>query len=219
MLTFGHGRRHPQGQDDPQRRRPPSKRAILNAALKLFVSNGYDATTIRDIAAEARYTNPALFKYFDSKEALGVYLFERAYRELLTKFETDFEKEGPTKAVLLQWMRTYVELLSDDLESVLFVHDHLSLFWPKVASRFGNRTLFGVLRAWLVKGRAEGRIGTAVPLELQIAAVSGFFHQFALMIKLEELDARRKESTIQGGAEILAAMLKPDSAPRRRRKP
>ena len=197
---------------------PPSKRAILNAALKLFVSNGYEATTIREIAAEARYTNPAIFKFFDTKEALGVYLFERAYRELLTKFETDFEKEGATEAVLLQWMRTYVALLSDDLESVLFVHSHLTLFWPKVVERFGNKTLFGILRGWIEKGRYEGRIGTAAPIEVQIAAVSGFFHQFALMIKLEEIDARRKESLIHGGAEVLASILNPN-APRRRRDP
>jgi len=188
---------------------PPSKRAILNAALKLFVSNGYDATTIRDIAAEAKYTNPAIFKFFVSKEALGVYLFERAYRELLTKFEADFKKEGPTEAVLLQWMRTFVALLSEDLESVLFVHNHLTLFWPKVAARFGNKTLFGILRGWIKKGRDAGRIGTMVPIEVQIAAVSGFFHQFALMIKLEEIDARRKESLIQGGAEVLAGILAP----------
>lgn len=198
---------------------PPSKRAILNAALKLFVSNGYDSTTIRDIAAEAEYTNPAIFKFFDTKEALGVYLFERAYRELLTKFEADFEKDGPTEAVLLQWMRTYVALLSDDLESVLFVHDHLTLFWPKVAARFGNKTLFGILRGWIKRGRDEGRIRTSAPIEVQIAAVSGFFHQFALMIRLEEIDVRRKESLIQGGAEVLGAMLAPIASPSRRRKP
>lgn len=198
---------------------PPSKRAILNAALKLFVAKGYDSTTIRDIATEAEYTNPAIFKFFDSKEALGVYIFERAYADLLTKFEADFVKTGPTETVLLQWMRTYVALLSDDLESVLFVHNHLGLFWPKVASRFGNKTLFGILRGWIKTGRDEGRIGTTVPIEVQIAAVSGFFHQFALMIKLEEIDARRKESLILGGAEVLTAMLMPIAAPNRRRKP
>lgn len=198
---------------------PPSKRAVLNAALKLFVANGYDATTIRDIAAEAKYTNPAIFKFFDSKEALGIYLFERAYRELLTKFEDDFEKDGPTEAVLLQWMRTYAALLTDDLESVLFVHNHLTLFWPKVAARFGHKTLFGILRGWIKKGRDEGRIGTAVPIDVQIAAVGGFFHQFALMIKLQEIEAGRKESLIQGGAAVLAAILSPTAAPNRRRKP
>jgi len=196
----------------------PSKRAILRAALELFVSRGYDATTIRDIAAKAKYTNPALFKFFPSKEALGVYLFERAYRELLTKFETDFEKQGPLDSVLSQWMRTYVALLSEDLHAVLFVHNNLTLFWPKIASRFGNKTLFGVLRRWIRKGRDENRIGTSAPIEVQIAAVSGFFHQLAQMIKLEEIDARRQEALIQGGTRVLAAILQPDAAPGRGRK-
>jgi AcrR family transcriptional regulator len=45
---------------------PPSKRAILNAAFKLFVRDGYDATNIREIGKEAGYSNPALFKFFKS---------------------------------------------------------------------------------------------------------------------------------------------------------
>lgn len=198
---------------------PPSKMAILRAALELFVANGYDSTTIRDIAAEAKYTNPAIFKFFDSKEALGIYLFERAYRELLTKFEVDFKKDGPIEDVLTQWMRTYVALLSEDLHAVLFVHNHLTLFWPKVGGQFGDKTLFGILRGWIKKGRDAGRIGNSVPIEVQIAAVSGFFHQFALMIELNEIDARRKDRLIQAGSEVLVAILKPWAAHGRRRKP
>ena len=48
---------------------PPSKRKILQAALHLFVQRSVDGVTVREIAAEAGYTNPALFKYFPTKEA------------------------------------------------------------------------------------------------------------------------------------------------------
>lgn len=198
---------------------PPSKRAILRAALRLFVESGYDSTTIRDIAAQAGYTNPALFKFFDSKEALGVYLFERAYRELLTRFEADFMKDGPIDDVLRQWMRTYVALLAEDRHAVLFVHAHLALFWPKVAARFRDKTLFAVLRGWIMKGRGAGTIDGTAPVEVQLAAVSGFFHQFALMVELKEIDVRRKDALILSGAEVLAAVLKPRPARRLRRSP
>jgi TetR/AcrR family transcriptional regulator, repressor of fatR-cypB operon len=55
----------------------PAKQAILIAALQLFVRDGLRETSIRAIALEAGYSNPALFKHFDSKEALTLYLFER----------------------------------------------------------------------------------------------------------------------------------------------
>jgi AcrR family transcriptional regulator len=61
---------------------PPAKREILRAAIKLFGQHGLAATTIRDIAKESGYTNPALYKHFVSKEALALYLFETSHRRL-----------------------------------------------------------------------------------------------------------------------------------------
>jgi len=56
-----------------------ARAASLCAALRLFVRHGIDATSVRDIAAGSGFTNPAIFKHFDSKEALALCLFERCY--------------------------------------------------------------------------------------------------------------------------------------------
>ena len=56
-----------------------ARAASLCAALRLFVRQGIDATSVRDIAAGSGFTNPAIFKHFDSKEALALCLFERCY--------------------------------------------------------------------------------------------------------------------------------------------
>ena len=62
---------------------PPAKREILVAALALFVRDGLCETSIRDIAKESGFTNPALFKHFRSKDHLARFLFERCYLELV----------------------------------------------------------------------------------------------------------------------------------------
>src|SRR5262252_5911803 len=64
---------------------PPAKREILRAAMTLFSRHGLAGTSIRDIAGESGYTNPALYKHFSSKEELAVYLFEICHRRLWTK--------------------------------------------------------------------------------------------------------------------------------------
>ena len=46
---------------------PPAKRQILRAAMKLFSERGYAATSIRDIAKESGYTNPALSNILRAK--------------------------------------------------------------------------------------------------------------------------------------------------------
>src|SRR5687767_10967275 len=113
---------------------PPSKRAILKAALKLFVRHGYDVTTIRQIADEAGYTNPALFKFFRGKEELGLHLFDTSYRQLVERLQPFFEDDGrPVEDVLAHWVDAFVLVLVDHVDAFLFVHDHLAQFWPRVS--------------------------------------------------------------------------------------
>ena len=57
-------------------RRPPREQvtaSILDAAILLFATRGYEATTMQDVAAKVGMTAPALYYYFDSKQRL---LFE-----------------------------------------------------------------------------------------------------------------------------------------------
>jgi AcrR family transcriptional regulator len=61
-------------EDDPR-----AKREILRAAIKLFSQHGLAATSIRDIAEESGFTNPALYKHFAGKDELALYLFEACH--------------------------------------------------------------------------------------------------------------------------------------------
>jgi AcrR family transcriptional regulator len=58
----------------PTGRREASKQAtsaaLRAAAMRLFAEQGYDATTVADIARAARVTHRTFYRYFDSKEAL-----------------------------------------------------------------------------------------------------------------------------------------------------
>ena len=47
-----------------------TRRRILDVAVKLFRSNGYEATTTRDIAVAAEIATGTLFNYFPTKEAI-----------------------------------------------------------------------------------------------------------------------------------------------------
>jgi AcrR family transcriptional regulator len=48
---------------------PETRARILEAALRLFVTDGYQTSTVRDLAAEVGLTSAALYYYFPSKEA------------------------------------------------------------------------------------------------------------------------------------------------------
>jgi AcrR family transcriptional regulator len=67
------------------RKRTPGKRAknkeavrtrILDAALALFQSKGFDATTTKEIARKAKIAEGTVFNYFETKDDIALYFLE-----------------------------------------------------------------------------------------------------------------------------------------------
>ena len=65
-----------------QHARDLTRRAILDAALALFVENGYDHVSMRNIAVRVEYSPAALYGYFASKDEIFYALAEEGYRLL-----------------------------------------------------------------------------------------------------------------------------------------
>ena len=63
-------------------RRRVSIEAVLDSALQLFVTQGYDATSMDDIARSAGLTKGAVYFYFKDKLALASDLLARTENEL-----------------------------------------------------------------------------------------------------------------------------------------
>src|SRR5262245_29164335 len=65
-----------------QHARAITRRAILDAALTLFVSDGYAQVSIRNIAAKVEYSPGAIYSYFKSKDEIFFALAEEGFRLL-----------------------------------------------------------------------------------------------------------------------------------------
>lgn len=65
-----------------QQLRDANRRAILDAALALFVEHGYADVSIRNIAARAEYSPAAIYVYFASKDDIFFALAEEGFRLL-----------------------------------------------------------------------------------------------------------------------------------------
>jgi AcrR family transcriptional regulator len=55
---------------------------ILDAAIELFRARGFEAATMREIAAAAGVATGAAYYYFDSKDAIVLAFYDRAARQL-----------------------------------------------------------------------------------------------------------------------------------------
>ena len=64
-----------------------TKKAILTAALKLFAEKGFYNTSTRAISRKAGIAEGTLFNYFETKEDLALYFFEREMDEVIEWYE------------------------------------------------------------------------------------------------------------------------------------
>lgn len=78
--------------------RAESRERILQAAAKLFVERGYDATTMQDVVAEAGTSIGNAYFYFGSKERLVSEMIEAAAHAALDESDRQVEESAPGPA-------------------------------------------------------------------------------------------------------------------------
>jgi AcrR family transcriptional regulator len=172
---------------------PPSKREILRCALHLFVRDGLCETSIRDIAEASGFTNPALYKFFESKEALALHLFERCYLRLSSVIRAS-QKRKDFARDLDALVEAYAHLIDEDLEAVLFVNDTLRLFWPKLPKAARQHSLIREVRALIAWGIETHAVPHTVDTDFAVAMVLGAMGQIARMAYFDEFKGPMTES-------------------------
>jgi AcrR family transcriptional regulator len=140
-----------------------TRRALLTAARELFVTVGYDATTVRAIADRAGVNQALLFRHFGNKEAL--------FAEVLSGQAMAMLEDGPPEELL---RRTLDAMLVDD-------PDGTALFYAVLRST-GNSEAGAALRAELearwasafaALARADDARDAALRAELLLAWLLG----------------------------------------------
>jgi AcrR family transcriptional regulator len=88
-----------------------TRAAIVTAALRLFRENGYDATTMRAIAAAAGVSTGNAYYYFASKEELIREFYARSLAEHVAACRPVLEAETEFAARLRGTLRALVDVL------------------------------------------------------------------------------------------------------------
>src|SRR5262245_23121875 len=164
---------------------PPAKREILRAALKLFSERGLAATTIRDIAAESGYTNPAMYKHFSSKEDLALYLFETCHRRLWTRCHTAIAGIKHFDERLDRYVSQILTLVDEDPTAMAFLSENARVLWPKAGPTVRRQTMIALARSVMSAGAAhEDRRRAAIDPAIAAASLQGTLAEVARMIQV-----------------------------------
>ena len=87
--------------------RETTRRAILDAALDLFITHGYGQVSIRNIAAQVEYSPGAIYGYFASKDEIFYALAEEGLRDLGARELADSPSDDPIEDVRAAAWRLY----------------------------------------------------------------------------------------------------------------
>src|SRR5713101_9384520 len=167
---------------------PPAKREILRAAMKLFSERGFAATSIRDIAKESGYTNPALYKHFASKEELALHLFETCHRRMWARCNSAVVSAKGFDDKLEGYIGQWLELVDEHPEVVAFLSDSARVLWPKASPTVRRQSMIGLARSLVLEAPQSRRGASAVYPELAAASLQGTLGELARMLQVGVLD-------------------------------
>lgn len=132
-----------------KRRKDARPDEILDAALALFLDNGFGKTRMDDIAAEAGVSKGAVYVYFPSKDALIEALVDRSIGAIVGKVEELLAGyRGDPRPLLTRLANIALDKLSDPKalnvpELVLFG----AASQPKLAQIYRERVISRILPA------------------------------------------------------------------------
>ncbi len=102
-------------------------RQVLDAALDLFVKNGFDGTSIDDIAAHAGLTKGAIYFYFNDKLSLLDALLERTADELFSPIFEAIRSPRSTPTIRLVRLTTEFSRVGAEHKERALLHVLMSL--------------------------------------------------------------------------------------------
>jgi len=120
------------------------KERILIVARDLFTKNGFNGTSIRDIAA-ASETNVAMVNYyFRSKYNLFEIIFEEAFDVLIRRVFNILDSEIPFFDIIEKWINAYYELLIEYPQIPIFILNEINQNPERLTERIKRRNPFRI---------------------------------------------------------------------------
>lgn len=155
-----------------EREKKARRKAILQAARDCFFRDGFEATTISQIADEVELSTGTLYLYFKNKEEIYVSILEEGL-EILYALMKGAERPGSTaKEDLEGYAEAYYKFYIDygqyfDIMFFLRRPDKKVAMEDELEQKLGRQSLdcLGLLESAIEKGIAEGDFRDLSPYE------------------------------------------------------
>ena len=207
--------------DEPtrvERRMAQTRRTIVDTAITLIRANGFEATTMEQIAAEADIAKGTLYNYFPSKEAIiGAYVgqsFAERHGDRITRMR-DLPDTRARLTLMLGGLMERVQAQADIFELYL-AHRVRAVVSLRPDESEGGKSGFGALAAEIVQlGQEAGEIRRDLPLVMLVEFIEFVFVEVAKQFYLEP-DGYDAAAAVEQGVNLFLGGAGSDAAGLRR---
>ena len=166
------------------------EKKILTAAEKIFCLNGYEDSSMDEIAKEAQFTKRTVYQYFENKEDLYFAIVLKGFNKLFSKVAEANKREQTGYEKLERSCRSYYQFYRENPDFVRLMN-----YWGHVRRKstdagnnkseliqFNNKIIFE-FKEIIETGKVDGSIQydldsekTAICL---LFLITGFFNQLS----------------------------------------
>lgn len=198
-----------------ERRKREVRQRIVEAAMKRFVRQGFEATTVDQIAEDADVAQKTFFNYFPTKQDLFHQLAAERIDEFCQILEEEREAQGSTQQKLEHCFLRLSELLEERKRLARDLILEIMRNSPPGGSAEELSKLHAHFEAILRDGQAAGDVREDSPVDFLAEMVLGGFN--TVMNNWLNIPDYPVKDRLAQTAGFFAEAVSPPASPRRRR--
>ena len=173
------------------------RQQIIEAADEHFRHYGYSKTTVADLARAIGLSSAYIYKFFESKRAIGEAICQRILSDIVGSARAIAEERGPRSDRLRRMFQTVarrgLELFFNDRKAHDLAVTACAERWPTIDVY--KQQMAEVVSGLIAEGREAGDFERKTPLDETVAAIMLTMYSFMHPLLLEEcLDEAESQS-------------------------
>jgi AcrR family transcriptional regulator len=181
-----------------------TRAAILAVARRHFARDGYSASEIGKIAADARVTTGAVYHHFSNKKALLIAVAESLEREIL-QAAAGVEHPDPWQRVVLGFEKMIDVCAAPGIQRIIFIEAPQVIGpdeWRKVELQY----TYGLLRT-VLGALIKAKIIKPYPVDLIARTMLALLHETSAELARSKFDSKVRAQVSELAHGVLSALL------------
>lgn len=156
---------------------------ILETAKKLFIENGYQATSIRQIAAKSEVNVSMINYYYRSKLNLFQLIYDNALEEFINKISSILRSDLSFFVLIESWIDSFYEILIKYPQTSIFLLNEINKRHEHLISKVSKKELHNMYTLFAKRVEQEvskGSIKNISPISIIMSVLSLSLFPFTL---------------------------------------